>query len=351
MQRHARALLPISLAAAVTLALNGCAATEPDSGAEGETLRIVASTNVYGDIATTIAGDAAEVTAIISDIAQDPHEYEATPRDALALSGADLVIVNGGGYDSFMGTLLDAHDDSAIVIDVVQLSGVAEEEHEEHEEHGEEEHDEHDHAEHDDDGDDEHADHDHDEHADHDHGDHAGHDHGAFNEHVWYELHAMEALADELATRLAELAPASAATFEANARAFTDGLDELAQRAAGIAAAHADTPIAVTEPVPLYLLELAGLHDVTPPAFSEAVEEGTDAPALVVRDVIALVSDDSVALLAYNAQTVGPQTEQVLEAAQQAGTAVVSFTELLPGGEHYLAWMASNLDALERALG
>ena len=57
-----------------------------------------------------------------------------------------------------------------------------------------------------------------------------------------------------------------------------------------------------------------------------------------------------VALLAYNEQTVGPQTEQVLAAAEQAELPVVSFSELLPEGEDYLGWMTANLDAVEAAL-
>lgn len=337
-----RIVLPVSVIAAASLALAGCAADDGGGGAGDSALRIVASTSVYGDIAATIAGDAAEVTSIIHDVAQDPHEYEATPRDALALSGADLVILNGGGYDAFMRTLLEAHDDGAVVLDAVELSGLEEEEHHEEDEHA---HEEHEHAhEHEHDA----EDHAH-EHDGHEH-EHDGHEHGAFNEHVWYSLDAMRTLAEELATRLAELAPASADTVAANARDFVAGLDELAQRATGIAASHAGAPIAVTEPVPLHLLELAGLDDVTPAEFSRAVEEGTDAPALVVRDVVALVGDGSVVMLAYNEQTVGPQTEQVLEAAQAAGTPVVSFTELLPAGEHYLGWMGANLDAVESAL-
>jgi zinc/manganese transport system substrate-binding protein len=312
--------LPVSVIAAASLALSGCAADEPGDVSGDTKLRLVASTNVYSGIAATIAGDAAEVTAIIHDAAQDPHEYEATPRDALAIADADLVIVNGGGYDEFMRTLLDAHESPAVVLDAVELSGLEPDAHE------------HDDAE----GGDEAAEH--------------HHDHGEFNEHVWYSFDAMAMLADELASQLAELDPADAATFTANADAFVAGLDELTQRASGIAEAQGHTHVAITEPVPLYLLEAAGLENVTPEEFSEAVEEGTDAPALVVRDTVQLVTDGSVAFLAYNEQTVGPQTEQVLAAARDAGTPVVSFTELLPEGEDYLGWMAANLDAIEAAL-
>ena len=55
-----RVSVPLALAAVSALALAGCASENP-SPADGGTIRIVASTNVYGDIAQTIAGDAAEV--------------------------------------------------------------------------------------------------------------------------------------------------------------------------------------------------------------------------------------------------------------------------------------------------
>lgn len=315
MQRTSRLVALSAVLASGALALAGCAPATGTDAADGR-LQIVASTNVYGDIAQTIAGDAAEVTSIIHDSAQDPHEYEATPRDALALSDADLVIMNGGGYDGFMTTLLDAHPADAVVLDAVELSGLEPEGHDDDAEDGEHHH-----------------------------------DHGEFNEHVWYSFDAMRALAAELAAQLGELDPADAATFTANAAGFSAGLDELASTASGISAEHAGERFALTEPVPLYLLELAGLQNVTPAEFSEAVEEGTDAPALVLQEVVTLVSDGSVAFLAYNEQTVGPQTEEVLAAATDAGTPVVSFSELLPDGEHYLDWMAANLAAVETALG
>ncbi|MGN6272076.1 MAG: metal ABC transporter solute-binding protein, Zn/Mn family [Protaetiibacter sp.] len=317
MLSRARVALPLSILATVPLALAGCAPVS-DDGAD-VTLRIVASTNVYGDIAATIAGDAAQVTSIIHDAAQDPHEYEATPRDALAIADADMVIVNGGGYDEFMHTLLEAHDNDAVVLDAVELSGLETDDHEA------------------------------------DSGDATGeqdhHAHGEFNEHVWYSLDAMTALAGELAARLGELDPADASTFTANAQDFVAGLGELEHEVSRIAESHDHAHVAITEPVPLYLLEAAGLENVTPEEFSVSVEEGTDVPALVLQDVLALVADGSVAFLAYNDQTVGPQTEQVLAAARDAGTPVVSFTELLPEGDGYLEWMRANIDAIAAALG
>jgi zinc/manganese transport system substrate-binding protein len=61
-----------------------------------------------------------------------------------------------------------------------------------------------------------------DEHAEDEHGDHA-HEHvEGFNEHVWYDPHTVEHVAEEIAHELAALLPDEAATFEANAAAFAE---------------------------------------------------------------------------------------------------------------------------------
>ncbi len=66
------------------------------------------------------------------------------------------------------------------------------------------------------------------------------------------------------------------------------------------------TGVAITEPVPLYLLESIGLVNRTPAAFSEAIEDDTDVRARrrCARRV-ALFTEGAVALLVYNPQTGG----------------------------------------------
>ncbi|MGB3909674.1 MAG: zinc ABC transporter substrate-binding protein [Pseudolysinimonas sp.] len=308
------ALATASVLAAVGLV--GCAAT-PTPDDDGR-LSIVASTNVYGDIATQIAGDAADVTSIITSAGQDPHSYEASAQDQLAIADADLVIYNGGGYDPFVDTLLDASgNDDLEVLDAVEVAGPAPEEDDDHaDEEGE-----------------------------------GAHDHiEGFNEHVWYSLHSMEALAQQIAEHLGELDAANAATYETNYQKFAAGLEALEARAHEL---HEDLDgigVAVTEPVPAYLLAELGLDDLTPDEFSEAIEEGTDVPPLALDDTLQLIADGAVALVAYNEQTAGPETERVRAAAEAAGIPVVSFTETLPDGADYLSWMTDNLEAVASAL-
>lgn len=302
--------------AAAALILSGCAgggSAAPEPGL----VQIVASTDVYGDIATQIGGEHVEVTSIISGAAVDPHSYEATVQDELALSRADLVLENGGGYDPFVDSMIETSGaEDVVVLSASEASGLLD---------GAESH------------------------AEDEHADEHGHVEG-FNEHVWYSLHAMHEVADELAQALGEVDPDNASAYEENAAAFAAELETLEERAGELSAIAGGAGVVATEPVAVYLLEDVGLENVTPDEFAESLEEGIDVPPTVLQQTLDLISADSIALLAYNAQTSDPVTDRLRQAADTAGVPVVSLTETLPEGQGYVEWMAANLDAIEDAL-
>jgi zinc/manganese transport system substrate-binding protein len=296
---------------AVMMAVSACgssAQSSPGSSAVSSgaptSLSVVASTNVYGDIVKQIAGDKVKITSIISDPDADPHSYEANSRTQLELSKADVVIENGGGYDDFVDTMLKtAKNNDAKVLNVVDISGKEAP---------------------------------------------AG---GDLNEHVWYDFPTVEKLVTEVVTALSAKDPADASAFSAGADAFTQKVKTMESTEASIKAAHAGAGAAITEPVPLYMLEACGLVNKTPAEFSEGIEEGTDVSAGVLAQTLALFSQKKVAVLAYNEQTSGPETEKVLAAAKAGGVAVVPVTETLPAGKDYPTWMTGNLSAIQTALG
>lgn len=341
--RHSRTTPVLAGLAATALLLSGCAAA--GGGAAGEdtaqgTLSVVASTNVYGDVARSIGGDRVEVTSIIDRMAQDPHSYEATARDKLAVSKADLVLENGGGYDTFMHTLADDtgvdHDNIITAVDLSPLPGAQDEAHapastgtDDGDAGQDAGHDGHSHGE--------------------DH--HAGHDHGGFNEHVWYDLATMAKVADAVAGKLSALDPDQADTYKANAEQFHAGLDKLSAEVAEVAGSADGVAVAATDPVPLHLFDALGLENKTPEDFMEAAEEGNDAAPQALKEAEDLVTGGSVRFVAYNEQTEGPQTQRLRLLAEKAGIAVVNFTETLPEGQDYLGWMSGNLHAVEQALG
>ncbi|WP_229727855.1 metal ABC transporter solute-binding protein, Zn/Mn family [Mycetocola zhadangensis] len=307
---------------AMALLLSGCSAPADEETDTPAGLHVVASTNVYGSIAAIIGGENVDVTSIIESAAQDPHSYEASAQDQLAISKADVVIENGGGYDPFIDTLVEAAADKDVeMVNVVDLSGrapVAA------------------------DGADEH---------DHEHADGEEHEHiEGLNEHVWYDLTTADTLASTLAHTFSHLDEDNAASYSENYTAFAEDIAELTASTEQLKANFDGTGVALTEPVPFYLLEASGLRNLTPADFSDAIEEGSDVSPASLRDTLNLFGTGEVALLAYNEQTSSPETEQVRSAADKHSVPVVSFAETLPDGEDYVSWMTENIAAITDAL-
>lgn len=307
----------LALLGGTALMVSGCSGSEGASGAAsaGGTVKVVASTNVYGDLVRSVGGDLVDVTSIIDSPDKDPHEYEATARDQLAVSGAALVVENGGGYDAFIDRMLDAASSTAPVVTATVVAGLE-------------------------DG------HDHDEHTAGD----DGHEHAEFNEHVWYDLSAVRQVVARIGDELSTVDPGNASTYSANVATLDGELAALVTREGEVKGTLAGRSIAITEPVPLYLTDALGLTNATPEAFSEAVEEDTDVPATTLQETLALFSGRTVAALIYNEQTEGAQTDAVLESAKAAGIPTVGVTETLPDGNDYTGWMTANLNAIEGAL-
>jgi zinc/manganese transport system substrate-binding protein len=298
-----RVVLPVALVASSGL-LTGCGADDDADAAPGSgKVQVVASTDVYGDIVKRVGGDDVEVTAILTNPDQDPHSFEANAQTTLAISKADLIVENGHGYDDYMETLRDAHNESAPVLNAVEVSGKTAPEGEE------------------------------------------------LNEHVFYDLPSMQKVADALAAKLAAEDPDHASDYTTRATAFNHKLAALIARQEALQPSLVGTSIGITEPVPLYLTEALGLTNTTPAEFSEAVEEGDDVSARVLQETLDLYSTHQVAALVYNEQTSGPVTETVEDAAKAANVPVVGVTETLPAGKDYLTWMSDNINALASALG
>jgi zinc/manganese transport system substrate-binding protein len=305
--------LPVAILPALLLA--GCAQSSGGSGTDAAPgpVRIVATTDVWGDIASEVGGDAVEVTSLIDSPTADPHEYEATTQDQLAVTRADVAVMNGGGFDSFMDDLLANADDSITVVNAFDEAGLEGEGHS-HEEEGEE------------------------------------HEHGEVNEHVWYDLHAAEHVAEAIATAVTDADPDAASTVKQNLAAFQDSIERLEAQEEQIRGTADGQGVAITEPVPLYMTEALGLVNRTPEAFSEAVEEGEDVPVSALNQELRLFTEGEVAVLALNVQTQDPTTDRVRKAAEDAGIPVVEVRETLPEGQGYLDWMRSDLDAFQEAL-
>ena len=98
------------LAGAVLLLAALLAVACGDSGGPpDERLRVVASLEIFADMARNVGGDRVDVTAVLPSGA-DPHTYELSPGRVADIAKADLVFVNGLGLE---GNVRDAIDENA----------------------------------------------------------------------------------------------------------------------------------------------------------------------------------------------------------------------------------------------
>jgi len=295
LRRPLAVLSAVALVGALAACSGGASAPEEDG-----TVRVVASTNVYGDIAKTIGGSHVTVTSIIDDPDKDPHEYQADARTQLAISKAAVVIENGGGYDDFVGTMLTASKNTkALVINAVQLSGFS--------------------------GDD-------------------------LNEHVWYDYPTMSKVVDAVAASLHTADPKNALVYSKAAAKLQQQITGLESAEKELAATTAGVGAGITEPVPDYVLQALKMDIVTPTAFSKAIEDDTDVPPAVLQRTLAQYADGEVKVLVYNVQTTGPQTEAVLAAAKKNGVPAVPVSETMPSGLHYITWQQGVLASIAQAI-
>lgn len=299
----------IAIATASLFALAGCASPSPNP--TSTKTQIVTSTSVWADITKTIAGNNFEVTAILTNPNQDPHSYEATPKDQLAVSKADLVIAACNSTDSFI---------EAIAKPEKLLCLAPAEDH-----HGEES----------------------------DHADHSAEE----NPHVWYSLNHTIEVADMIQAELASRFPDQSSNFEANYKKFAadaTAILETANEELQKLALPSREFVALENLASELLVEL-GQIDVTPEEVTKAAINETELSPSQLKNL-----EDSLfepTFFVYNESTRSAQTDGILNYLQDNSCAdsssadclrkaqAIGFYEQLPAGQNYLAWMQQNINA------
>src|SRR5690349_1790565 len=74
--------------------------------AQAAPLNVVATTTLIADVAQNVGGGLVTVSALIPSGA-DPHAYQPTVDDVQRIAEADILLVNGVGYETFLGGLID----------------------------------------------------------------------------------------------------------------------------------------------------------------------------------------------------------------------------------------------------
>ena len=294
---------PVAVPAALLMALllSACGGSSSASSGGGATISAVAAENEYANVLEQIGGKYVKVTAIESNPNTDPHTYEASPSVAQSVAGAKMLIENGVGYDSYMAKIESASPNSARkVINVQKLLGLPE---------------------------------------------------STPNPHLWYKPTTMPLVAKAIVADLSALQPAHAAYFQANATAFESSLQPWVKALAEFSKRYPGTDVATTEPVADYMLEAAGINNLTPFSMQADVMNGTDLPPQDVTQQNGLFSGHKVKIFVHNQQVSSSVTEAFVKAAKSAGIPVVGVYETMPTpGYDYQSWMVAEVKALEKAV-
>jgi len=295
-----RILAPVVAATVALLLLAGCGVPVPGTNAGDGRLRVVAAENVWGQIASELGGERVDVTSIVANPNTDPHEYEPTVADARAIADADLLVLNGVGYDPWVSRLAAASPDaSRAVVDAGKLAGVP----------------------------------------------------AGGNPHLWYSPDTVHAVAARIASEYERLDPAGARYYAARLREFEDvtlaGYDALVAQVRG---RYAGTPVGASESIVVPLARALGLRVLTPESFTDAVSEGTDPTASAKSEADAQVRTGAVKVFIYNAQNATPDVATLVAAARTRGIPVVTVSETIPAGETFAGWQTAQLDSIAAAL-
>lgn len=87
--------------------------------AAAEPLKVVASFSIIGDFAQNVGGDRIELTTLVGPDG-DAHVYEPSPADAVKMSKADVVLVNGLQFEGFLQRLVEASATKAAVVELTK---------------------------------------------------------------------------------------------------------------------------------------------------------------------------------------------------------------------------------------
>ena len=143
------------------------------------------------------------------------------------------------------------------------------------------------------------------------------------NEHVWYAVENVAAIADAVTRDLSNVLPQSADLFSKNDQQFQKSLEPIRARIAQIAARWSGTPIGLTETIFLYQANPLGLKVLTPFEFQKAIAEGNDPPADTVVEAENQIKGKMIRILVYNEQTISDITTKAQDDAGAAGAVLL----------------------------
>lgn len=296
MHRIARIAIAALASVGMLASVAACGSGQSTSEKNG-TIEVAASVNQWGTVAKALGGDNVNVTSIINSTNVDAHDYEPTTSDIAKLQKAQVIIVNGAGYDAW--AVKAAQTANAIIVNAAEIGGVNDGE----------------------------------------------------NPHVWFSADVRKAVAQAITEAYEQADAAKKNDFDkmndqwmAEENNVESKIAEVKQKTDGLA-------YAATESVASYLAEDMGLADATPSGYARATANESEPTPTDIKQFTDALKAGEIKLLVVNTQEESELTGKITDAAKSVEVSMVELTEQMP--EQYdslTAWMEGLVDAFSQAI-
>ena len=296
MHRIARIAIAALASVGMLASVAACGSGQSTSEKNG-TIEVAASVNQWGTVAKALGGDNVNVTSIINSTNVDAHDYEPTTSDIAKLQKAQVIIVNGAGYDAW--AVKAAQTANAIIVNAAEIGG--------------------------------------------------GND--GENPPVWFSADVRKAVAQAITEAYEQADAAKKNDFDkmndqwaAEENNVESKIAEVKQKTDGLA-------YAATESVASYLAEDMGLADATPSGYARATANESEPTPTDIKQFTDALKAGEIKLLVVNTQEESELTGKITDAAKSVEVPMVELTEQMP--EQYdslTAWMEGLVDAFSQAI-
>lgn len=296
MHRIARIAIAALASVGMLASVAACGSGQSTSGKNG-TIEVAASVNQWGTVAKALGGDNVNVTSIINSTNVDAHDYEPTTSDIAKLQKAQVIIVNGAGYDAW--AVKATQTANATIVNAAEVGGVNDGE----------------------------------------------------NPHVWFSADVRKAVAQAITEAYEQADAAKKNDFDKMNDRWTAEENNVESKIAEVKQKTDGLAYAATESVASYLAEDMGLADATPSGYARATANESEPTPTDIKQFTDALKAGEIKLLVVNTQEESELTDKITDAAKSVEVPMVELTEQMP--EQYdslTAWMEGLVDAFSQAI-
>ena len=307
------------IAIVIVIPLASFAVTQPSFNSEISTtknskLQIITSATFLYEFSQNIGKEMIDVTLLVP-MGADPHDWEPTIRDREKLQKADVIIVNGIGYEHWLDSF-DSNDNQGILVDT--SNGISTLDSEKHDDHTKED--------------------------DHDGHEEDKHNHGELDPHIWLNPVYAQLQVKNIANALSNSDPTNKNYYQSNAAIYNKELDLLDSKIR-TELSGCKTDFITFHNAFSYFSEEYGLTQHT--IISSNDSHGEVTPQ-TLENIISLARELNIKVI-FAEESTSTKTSQVI--ADEIGGKVLVLSPLeIVSDESYVEKMIQNLDNLKDVL-